>query len=73
MKSFRYNSHPVDMKDFININLSADSEGNAEKEEWDEEFTDLPVPVQTFRTKVIKLGKSVSEKLFSIELGRISF
>ena len=61
------------MKDFFIGNLSADSAGNSEMKEWDEEFTDLPVPAQTFRTKVIKLGKSVSEKLFSIELGRISF
>ncbi len=61
------------MKDFIMRNLSADSQGHVEMEDWDEEFTVQPVPAQTFRTKVIKLGKSVSEKLFSIELGRISF
>ncbi|MES2526261.1 MAG: hypothetical protein V4598_04215 [Bdellovibrionota bacterium] len=73
MKSFRHNPHPVDMKDILMGNLSADSRGNAELEDWDEEYTDSPVPVQNFRTKVLKLGKSVSEKLFSIELGRISF
>lgn len=73
MKSIRHNSQPVDMKDFIKRNQIADSAGNAQWEEWDEEFTDVPVPALTFRTKVVKLGKSVSEKLFSIELGRISF
>ncbi len=61
------------MNDFFHGQLTVVGGKDFESEEWDEEFTDAPAPVPTFRSNLLKLRKSVSEKLYSIELGRISF
>ena len=73
MRTFRQNPNPVDIKEFLHRNTNVDQRVDSQKENWDEEYTDLPVPAPTLRKRVMKLGKSVSEKLFSIEFGRISF
>lgn len=43
------------------------------REMVDEDFTDRPQLPPTFRSNLLKFGKNVSEKLFSIDLGKISF
>ncbi len=48
-------------------------EKTSKLEEWDEEFTVAPVPAPTFKSSLLKIKNSVSAKLFSIELGKISF
>lgn len=73
MNAFKQNPHPVDMKDFFHGQLTVVGGKDFESEEWDEEFTDAPVPAPTFRSNLLKIRKSVSEKLFSIEFERISF
>jgi hypothetical protein len=74
MRTFRQNPNPVDIKDFLHRNRKEEQERmDDEKENWGDEFKDDSYPVPTFRSSVIKLGKRLSEKLFSIELGRISF
>jgi hypothetical protein len=72
MRAFKHNPHPVDMNDFLRSQATVEVK-KFESDEWDEELTDAPVPAPTFKTNLLKLRKSVSEKLFSIELGRISF
>lgn len=61
------------MKDFFHGKLTVVGGKDFEKEEWDEELTDAPVPAPTFKSNLLKLRKRVSEKLYSIEFGRISF
>ncbi len=73
MRAFKHNPHPVDMNDFFNRQLTIVKGNKLEGEDWDEELTDAPVPAPTIRTNLLKLKKTVSEKLFSIEFGRISF
>jgi hypothetical protein len=74
MRTFRQNPNPIDIKDFLQRNMKEELERmDDEKENWGDEFKDVTASVPTFRSSVIKLGKRLSEKLFSIELGRISF
>lgn len=72
MRAFKHNPHPVDMNDFLRSQATVEAK-KVEIEEWDEELTDAPAPAPTLKTNLLKLRKSVSEKLFSIELGKISF
>lgn len=73
MRTFRQNPHPVDMKDFYQGKLTVVGGRDFDQEDSDEEFTFMPEPAPTFRTNLTKISKSVSEKLFSIEFGKISF
>jgi hypothetical protein len=73
MRAFRTNPHPVDMKDLYHGQQTVIAGKRSEKADWDEEFTDAPVPAPTMRSNLLKISKSVSEKLFSIEFGKISF
>lgn len=73
MKAFNHNPHPVDQNDFFHGRLTVVGGKDFEQEEADEEFTDSPLPAPTFRSNLLRLRKSVSEKLFSIDLGKISF
>lgn len=73
MKTFRHNPHPVDMGDFLLGKETVIGGKEIILEDWDEEFTETPVPAPTFRSSLLKLRNSVSEKLFSIEFGKISF
>lgn len=73
MRAFKQNPHPVDMNDFFRSQLTIVNADKSKTEAWDEELTDAPVPAPTFKSNLLKLRKSVSEKLFSIELRKISF
>ncbi len=73
MKAFKHNPHPVDMNDFYHGQITIMGGKDFESEEWDEELTDAPSPLPTIKTNLLRLRRSVSEKLFSIEFGRISF
>ncbi len=61
------------MSDFLHGKETTIGGKEIDLKEWDEEFTELPLPAPTFKSSLLKLRNSVSEKLFSIELGKISF
>ncbi|MFL5783462.1 MAG: hypothetical protein ACJ76H_02560 [Bacteriovoracaceae bacterium] len=74
MKASRINPHPVDLNDFYHGTMSAARAKEIEREEeMDEEYTEAPVPAPTFKTNLLKLRRSVSDRLFSIEFKNISF
>jgi hypothetical protein len=73
MRALRHNPHPVDIKDFLQSQIKAVPGKEVESEEWDEELTDAPVPAPTIKSNLLKFRKRVSEKLYSIEFGKISF
>lgn len=73
MRAFKHNPHPIDIKDFYRAQLKVVDRKEAEREERDEEYTEAPAPAPSFRSNLLKLRRSFSEKLFSIEFGRISF
>jgi hypothetical protein len=73
MRAFKHNPHPVDMNDVFRTQLTVVGGKDSKREDWDEELTDAPVPAPTLKSNLLKIRKRVSEKLFSIEFGRISF
>lgn len=73
MRAYKHNPHPVDQKDFFAGKLTVVGGRDFEQEESDEDFTEAPATAPTFRSNLLRLRKSVSEKLFSIDLGKISF
>jgi hypothetical protein len=74
MKATRMNPHPVDLNDFYHRPVSVTRAREIEsEEEMDEEYTEAPVPAPTLKSNLLKLRRSMSDRLFSIEFKNISF
>ena len=71
MKVVKHSSAPVDIKAFLHGQLADVESEMREDEDWEE--VSHEIPEATFRTNLLKLRKKVSAKLFSIELGKITF
>ena len=73
MRAFKHNPHPVDMNDFYRGGLTVIGGRDFREEDRDEDYTDAPAPAPTLKSNLLKLRRSVSERLFSIEFRNISF
>ena len=71
MKVAKHNSRPVDIKVFLHGQQTVIETDVREEDDWEEKFPEIPEA--TFRSSLLKLSSKVSAKLFSIELGKITF
>ncbi len=71
MKVAKHFSRPVDIKAYLHGQLTLVKPKENEDEEWVEKFPEIPET--TFKSNLLKFRKKVSAKLFSIELGKITF
>ena len=71
MKVAKHVSESVDIKTFLHGKLSAVERDDSRDEDWEEE--DSEIPAATFCSNLLRLGTKVSSKLFSVELGKITF
>lgn len=71
MKVVKHSSAPVDIKAFLHGQLAIVEPEEKEDEDWVE--ISHEIPETTFKSNLLKFRKKVSAKLFSIELGKITF
>lgn len=75
MKAFKHNPHPIDLSDFIFGQKTELGGRDFEQEEPKQDATsqDKLAESNFVRASVNKLRRSVSERLFSMKWGNLSF
>jgi hypothetical protein len=76
VKSFKHNPHPVDLSDFMygrQVVMGGWDYEQEEKKQDEKSTQETILGGRVVRASVNKLRRSVSERLFSMELGKISF
>lgn len=74
-KSFKHNPHPIDLSDFFDGRRVVTGGWDYEQEErkLDEKNNQDKLHGSLLTVSINKLRRSVSERLFSMELGKITF